>query len=39
MMRKVYVKETTKINADGDRVQIVKVYPNKVKDFSYVVFR
>ncbi len=38
-MKKVYVKETTKINNDGDRIQVVKTYHSKVRDYDYVIFR
>lgn len=38
-MSKVYVKDYVKTNADGDKIQVVKVYPSKVKGFKYVIFR
>lgn len=38
-MKKAYVVEKTKLTHDGDKIQVVKVYPSKVKGFKYVIFR
>ena len=38
MSKKIYVKDYTRKNADGDELQVCKVYMSKPKAYKYIVF-
>jgi len=38
MIMKVYVRDYTKKNTDGEKLQVVKTYESKPKRFDYLVW-
>lgn len=38
MSKKIYVKDYTRKNADGDELQVCKVYMSKPRTYKYIVF-
>ena len=37
-MKRIYVKESTRKNVDGEILQVVETYESEVKGYQYIVF-